>query len=143
MLRLKRIMAVCLLLSLAACARLGPTTTTSPQRITQAPAVTTSAALSATDVTDFLDAGVAAKLSEKERMEAASAQFYALQFGRPAAPRSWQGDAGSSGKVTVGPYVRVNQLDCRDYSHEVTVNKESTVSSGTACREQTGSWKAV
>lgn len=142
MLTLKRIMAVCLLFSLAACARLGPTTT-SQQRITQAPAVTTSAALSATDVTDFLDAGVASKLSEKERMEAASAQFYALQFGRPAAPRSWHGDAGSSGKVTVGPYVRVNQLDCRDFSHEVTVNKESFVSSGTACREQAGGWKAV
>jgi len=112
-------------------------------RVVTNPIVSTANALSATDLTDFLDPQAARALTANEKAEAASAQYYALQFGRPGAPRSWQGDGGSSGKVTVGPYVRVNQLDCREFSHEVKTSQKSFLRSGTACREGDGRWSAV
>lgn len=110
---------------------------------TQNPAQATAAALSATDVLAFIDPAAGKLLSDKEKSEAASAQFYALQFGRPGAPRYWTGDSGASGTVTVGPYVRVNNLDCRDFTHTVTVKGSDYLRKGTACREMDGQWGVV
>lgn len=103
----------------------------------------TASAISATDLGGFVDPKAVGQLSEKEKAEAASAQFYALQFGRPGAPRVWQGDSGASGKVLVGPFVRVNELDCREFSHLVENKGQSYTRSGTACREANGSWSVV
>jgi hypothetical protein len=79
----------------------------------------------------------------KERSEAASAQFNALQFGRPGAPRAWQGDRGANGQVLVGPPVNVNSLYCRDFTHSVTAGGQSYSKKGMACRELDGSWGVV
>lgn len=105
--------------------------------------VSTADAASATDISAFVDSAAVSQLSKKEKTEAASAQYYALQFGRPGAPRSWQGDTGASGRVSVGPYVRVNSLDCRDFSHSVSVAGKSYERKGTACRETDGSWNVA
>lgn len=91
----------------------------------------------------FLDPTAVEAMSEKEKLEAASAQYYALQFGRPGTPRMWQGDVSASGEVTVGPFVRVNALDCRDFSHLVKIGETSYPRSGTACREAGGEWVVV
>lgn len=131
-----------LIVSLGACQRFG-TGVTSQARVVSNPVETTATALSAIDLKGFLEPQVAETLTENEMAEATSAQFYALQFGRPGAPRSWQGSSGNSGKVTVGPYVRVNQLDCRDFSHEVKTTKGTFTKSGTACRESNGGWSVV
>lgn len=131
---------------LAGCARLTgtPLIATTPVTPDTTPAETTATALSDTDVHDFLDPDVVGQMSDKERAEAASAQFYALQFGRPGAPRPWTGDVSASGKVTVGPYVRVNSRDCREFIHEVTVEDTVYTRSGTACREDAeGGWTVV
>jgi surface antigen len=93
-----------------------------------------------TDVSSFIDPGALGLLSEKSKAEAAGAQFNALQFGRVGAPRNWQGDGGQAGAVTVGPYVRVNLIDCRDFTHTVTIAGQNYVRKGTACREADGSW---
>ena len=77
----------------------------------------------------FVDPAALAVMTAKDSAEANSAQFYALQFGRPGAPRQWAGDKGTTGSVSVGPYVKVNG---QDY-----------VKKGTACREQTGNWNVV
>ena len=138
----KALIAILLLSVLVGCTRLGSDVRGSARVVTN-PIVSTANALSATDLTDFLDPQAARALTANEKAEAASAQYYALQFGRPGAPRSWQGDGGSSGKVTVGPYVRVNQLDCREFSHEVKTSQKSFLRSGTACREGDGRWSAV
>ena len=100
-------------------------------------------AQSMTDVTAFVDASALPRLSERERTEAASAQFNALQFGRVGAPRSWQGDRGASGSVTVGPPVNVNALYCRDFTHTVTVGGQQYAKRGMACREADGRWGVV
>lgn len=91
----------------------------------------------------FVDPAALALMSAKDSAEANSAQFYALQFGRPGAPRQWAGDKGTTGSVAVGPYVKVNQIDCRDFTHTVKVNGQDFVKKGTACREQAGNWNVV
>ncbi|HZY68655.1 MAG TPA: hypothetical protein VFE52_08710 [Devosia sp.] len=106
----------------------------------QAPAATRAVAASMTDVSAFVDATAIGLLSEKSRAEASGAQFNALQFGRVGAPRNWVGDNGQAGAVTVGPYVRVNLIDCRDFTHTVTISGQDYVKKGTACREADGSW---
>ena len=142
------------LLSLAACAS-GPTTqyaqgpTLAPQTTTMqtaslpTPAQQVASAQSLTDVSAFVDAGVIPSLSQNDRAQASSAQFNALQFGRPGAPRAWQGDKGTSGNVMVGPYVRVNNIDCRDFTHTVKFGGQDHVKKGMACRELDGSWTVV
>lgn len=91
----------------------------------------------------FVDATALARMTAKDSNEANSAQFYALQFGRPGAPRQWAGDQGTTGSVAVGPYVRVNNLDCRDFTHTVKIGGADYVKKGTACREQNGNWNVV
>ncbi len=90
----------------------------------------------------YLDTAALNQLSAAQRSAANDAQFYALQFGRPGAPRNWSA-AGASGQVSVGPYVRVNNLDCREFSHRVTVGGQTYTKSGTACRETDGAWGVV
>jgi len=95
------------------------------------------------DVSAFVDGSILGQLSAKDKSEAASAQFNALTFGRPGAPRTWNGDKGVAGSVTVGPYVRVNNIDCRDFTHTVTVGGAPHARKGTACRDATGSWSVT
>jgi surface antigen len=108
--------------------------------VLQAPAQTISTAAATTDVSAFVDATAYGQLSAKSKAEVAGAQFNALQFGRVGAPRNWQGDNGQSGAVMVGPYVRVNLIDCRDFTNTVTIAGQAYVKKGTACREADGSW---
>jgi len=105
-----------------------------------APAEQRAVATAMTDVSSFIDAGALGQLTQKSRAEAAGAQFNALQYGRVGAPRNWVGDNGQSGAVTVGPYVRVNLIDCRDFTHTVTIASQNFVRKGTACREADGRW---
>lgn len=100
-------------------------------------------AMTVTSISSFLDPAADRQLSQASRDQAAGAQFNALQFGRPGAPRNWQGDKGVSGQVTVGPYVRVNNIDCRDFTHAVTVGGQSYSKKGTACREADGHWSVA
>ncbi|MBU1305506.1 MAG: hypothetical protein KKF33_08300 [Alphaproteobacteria bacterium] len=105
------------------------------------PAQTTQQALATTSVSNgFVDPAALVLMTAQDSAEANSAQFYALQFGRPGAPRAWTGSKGTTGSVAVGPYVRVNNLDCRDFTHTVKVNGQEFVKKGTACREQNGNW---
>ena len=136
-------------LALTACATapsLTPVSTTAPMLAAidpaqlSAPADSRAVASSMTDVSLFIDPGALGLMSEKSRVEAAGAQFNALQFGRVGAPRNWVGDNGQAGAVTVGPYVRVNLIDCRDFTHTVTIAGQNYVKKGTACREPDGSW---
>ena len=108
--------------------------------VLQAPAQTISPAAATTDVSAFVDATAYGQLTAKSKAEVAGAQFNALQFGRVGAPRNWIGDKGQSGAVTVGPYVRVNLIDCRDFTNTITINGQAFTKKGTACREADGSW---
>lgn len=138
-LRLATIVFVTLLL--ASCSRLGTDGGANRSLLgAVSPAASTAEAISTTQLSDFIVVAALTKMSKKDKTEAASAQFYALQFGRPGAPRAWQGDSGASGKISVGPYVRVNSLDCRGFTHQVVVEGRDFERSGTACREDDGHW---
>lgn len=104
------------------------------------PALATAEAKSMTDVSAFIDPQAAAQLTAASRDQAAGAQYNALQFGRPGAPRNWQGSGGQSGVVVVGPPVNVNALYCRTFTHEVTVGGQKYSKKGMACREASGRW---
>src|SRR5687767_10903702 len=143
MINLSRVFLLLPALALTACATaptLAPVATAptlaaiDPAQL-QAPAESRAVAASMTDVSTFIDPGALGLLSEKSKTEAAGAQFNALQFGRVGAPRNWLGDKGQAGAVTVGPYVRVNLIDCRDFTHTVTIAGQNYVKKGTACRE--------
>jgi surface antigen len=155
MIRFAAIAAPLLALTLAGCASTGsntnmapiataaPTMTApaAPAPIVASPAQTTQQALLTTSVSNgFVDPAALGRMTAKDSAEANSAQFYALQFGRPGAPRAWTGDNGTTGSVAVGPYVRVNNLDCRDFTHTVKIGGAEYVRRGTACREQNGNW---
>ncbi|HTM79221.1 MAG TPA: hypothetical protein VL133_16525 [Devosia sp.] len=140
-----------LVLTLAACASTGPTRVAQAPVVTAAPvfvaptgpspAQTTQAALMTTSIANgFVDPAALALMTAKDTAEANSSQFYALQFGRPGAPRQWSGDKGSTGTVSVGPMVRVNNLDCRDFTHTVKIGGKDYVKKGTACRENGNNW---
>jgi surface antigen len=147
--QLTRVLFVLPAFALAACATApavtnvatGPTTLApADAMVLQAPAQTISTAAATTDASAFVDGTAYGLLSAKSKTEVAAAQFNALQFGRVGAPRNWQGDNGQSGAVTVGPYVRVNLIDCRDFTNTVTIAGQAYVKKGTACREADGSW---
>jgi surface antigen len=159
MIKFARIVPFAALLAVAGCAStsemaqrpmLGaPSSTATTDVATAAPVApspaeaTSAAALAATDIAKYVDAAAIKVMSTTDQRQASSAQFYALQFGRPGAPRAWAGDSGAVGSVTVGPYVRVNNLDCRDFTHTVTIKGQSFAHKGTACREQGGTWSVT
>lgn len=93
-----------------------------------------------TDISGYVDAAVLAKLTSRDRTEAVGAQYNALMYGRPGAPRAWAGDKGTTGQVVVGPYVTVNNINCRDFTHTVTLAGSSFSRKGTACRDPNGVW---
>ncbi|MGV8855320.1 MAG: RT0821/Lpp0805 family surface protein [Devosia sp.] len=141
-----------LVLTLAGCASTAPTQVaqapvvvmpapTFAAPLVASPAQTTQLALATTSVSNgFVDPRALTLMSANDSAAANTAQFYALQFGRPGAPRAWSGDKGTTGSVAVGPYVRVNNLDCRDFTHTVKIGGQEFVNKGTACREQNGNW---
>ncbi len=120
------------------------TVTEQPQLPTgPSPAQATATGLANIDVTNFIDPAAFKLMGDASRTEAANAQFYALQFGRVGAARNWNGDSGQSGSVNVGPYVKVNNRDCRDFTDIVNVGAKSYPRRGTACREDDGRWSVA
>lgn len=151
--QLFRVLSALALVALAGCS-MGPTNTVpipapdpglkaqpsgpAPQPIAKATQDTAASAL--TDIGTFLDAAVVGKLTAKDKTEAVAAQYYALMYGRPGAPRAWAGDKGTTGQVIVGPYVTVNNINCRDFTHSVMVAGGSFSRKGTACRDANDVW---
>jgi len=99
------------------------------------PIVLANNAQTAADASSFMDAGAYARLSDAERADASAAQFNALKFSRPGAPRAWGRSGGTSGAVTVGPLVKVNDTTCRNYTNVVTIAGAAFTKQGTACQD--------
>lgn len=92
------------------------------------------------DISAFVDPGAFRQMGDNAKSQASSAQYYALQFGRVGAARSWSGENNVTGQINVGPYVKVNNRDCRDFTNVVNVGAKSFTKRGTACREDSGQW---
>jgi len=92
------------------------------------------------DIGSFSDPAGFRLMGDQAKSEATSAQYYALQFGRVGAARTWSGENSVTGSVSVGPFVKVNNRDCRDFTNIVNVASKSYTKRGTACREDDGHW---
>ena len=148
---LVRLLPIIGLIALAGCSSTQTATQYSQPIVTAAPVQTAvpvstnpaqenAAAMAMTDVGGFIDPTAAGQLSSNSRTQALAAVYNSLNFGRPGAPRSWQGDSGQSGKVVVGPYVPVNALQCRSFTHDVVVSGQTFSKKGMACREPDRTW---
>lgn len=83
-------------------------------------------------------------LDDRDRQRAEQAEFQALDSGRPGSPVVWSGGReGYRGEVVPGPRYRVNNYDCRDYTHRIWTGGEPQVARGTACRQDNGAWRPI
>lgn len=84
------------------------------------------------------------ELDEADQRRAYEAEYEALEYGRPGAPVEWRGErSGRRGEIVPGQRYRVNEYDCRDYTHRIWIEGEPEVARGTACRQPDGTWRPV
>ncbi len=86
---------------------------------------------------------IGAELDAADRRAAMEAEYRALEYGRTGAPVQWRGREGRYGDVVAGAQYRVNDFNCRDYTHTIYIDGRPQVARGTACREPSGSWRPV
>ncbi len=92
----------------------------------------------------LMGAEVGRSLSDPDRKIALKAEYEALEYGRAGQPTEWRSRSGSvSGKIEVGATYRVNSLDCREYTHSISIGGRLRVVKGTACRQPDGVWRIV
>ncbi len=93
---------------------------------------------------DALRGGVIARLGgielgESDRQRALEAEYRALEAAPGGQPVLWQGRGVSGSVVAAAPY-QVGSQNCRQYSHTVIAEGQSTTGRGAACRNSDGSW---
>lgn len=92
----------------------------------------------------LLDPKLGAALNEEDRRLASDAQIDALDHGAPGAPVPWINPAsGEHGNIVAGPAYTQKGLECRGFSHTITVHGELKTARGTACRSPAGPWAAA
>lgn len=92
------------------------------------------------EIPQFVDPVSLGQLSEADKNSATNAQFYALQFGRPGAPRTWAGQNNVTGSIVVGPYIILGGQTCRVFTHTIIIEGTSRIHEGTSCRLGEGNW---
>ncbi len=90
----------------------------------------------------FEGSTIGAALSTRDRQQALAAQTRALEYGRPGMPVDWHGRK-SYGEVIPGASYDINDTTCRGFTHTITMDGQSQVSRGTACRQADGRWVPV
>ena len=70
----------------------------------------------------FIGNEIGADLDAADRRMAADAEYRALEFGRTGAPVGWHGRSGRYGDVVAGSSYRVNDYNCRDYTHTIYID---------------------
>jgi surface antigen len=92
----------------------------------------------------LLGADVGASLEDSDRPIALQAEYEALEYGRPGQPTRWRNrKSGNGGEISVGSSYQVNRLDCREYTHTVSIGGRNRVVRGTACRQPDGVWRVL
>ena len=91
----------------------------------------------------FIGNEIGANLDANDRRLAVDAEFRALEYGRAGVPVQWRGRSGRYGDVIAGAQYRVNDTNCRDYTHTIYIDGRPEVARGTACRQPDGTWQPV
>jgi surface antigen len=90
----------------------------------------------------FLGNAIGSELDANDQRLAANAQYQALNAGPTGAPVQWRGRRNYGNVVAGSPY-RVNDYNCRDYTHTIYIDGRPEVARGTACRQPDGTWQVV
>jgi surface antigen len=90
----------------------------------------------------FLGNAIGQELDANDQRLAANAQYAALNSGQTGAPVQWHGRRNYGNVVAGSPY-RVNDYNCRDYTHTIYIDGRPEVARGTACRQPDGTWRVV
>lgn len=80
-----------------------------------------------------------ARLPVEDRERALAAEFRALEFGAVGRPVMWRGRRGSGSVSALAPF-SVGSQDCRQLTHDFTIDGASGQARGSACRNRNGSW---
>ena len=92
----------------------------------------------------FLGADIGRSLQEGDRALAARAEYDALEYARAGLATEWNNpDSSNSGRVVAGGTIQINKLDCREYTHTVSVDGRTRVARAVACRQPGGTWRVV
>lgn len=84
-----------------------------------------------------------AGLNDAARSKAADAEYRALEGGQTGVPVAWRVSETVFGSVVPQQPFSVGPANCRRYSHSVTVSGQTRAASGTACRQEDGSWRPL
>ena len=86
---------------------------------------------------------VVPNLSADDLAQAYGAEQRALESGRAGVATKWRGRP-ASGEILVGPLFRINDTDCREYTHVITGGDgQVETARGRACRLPDGGWQPV
>ncbi len=91
----------------------------------------------------LLGTAIGKTVSDADRKIGLNAEFRALEKGDPGIPVDWRGRNGSAGVVVPGTRYRINDSDCRLFTHTVTFSETTESATGTACRTAEGAWRLV
>jgi surface antigen len=105
---------------------------------------TASSALTNAELSRLIGTKIGAALDDDDRRFAYEAQIKALESGSPGAPVPWRNPAsGRYGNIVPGPAYDRKGVQCRGYSHSVTIGAQLEIARGTACRGPDGVWTAI
>jgi len=80
-------------------------------------------------------------MTSPSRRRALEAEYRGLEYGQRGQIVAWAGEKTSDfGAVTVGASYQVGSQNCRQYRHDFTINGVAHSVSGSACRNEDGSW---
>lgn len=83
-------------------------------------------------------------LEASDRKAAAEAQRRALRSRGVGAAIAWNNEkTGRNGEVRPGPVYQVNKLTCREFTHEMVVDRKVLTARGTACKTENGGWRTL
>ena len=79
-------------------------------------------------------------LDVRSRDAALAAEYNALERGPAGRPVAWQGSNGTYGQVVPQQTYQVGSQNCRRYTHTIYIDGVPQEASGTACRNNDGTW---
>jgi len=84
------------------------------------------------------------RLDKGDGLRAWRAQQTAFAQPRGGLPIAWHNpDTGHFGQVVAGPGYSINNRQCRDYIHTLTVDGTKRSEMGVACRQNDGVWQII
>ena len=86
---------------------------------------------------------IGAGIDPNDKRIGLDAEYRALEYGENGVGVDWSARNGVAGAVVPGPRYRVNDYDCRQFTHTVVIHGTTESARATACRGTDGAWRIV